>query len=159
MSGLFLILTTENPVLSKTAWSLELTDITKCFLHHDTLPGLYSIYSSCLQALLFVCVCLNTLLGWDQCLTDSDIKDHPISLSRKNSRVALAVCFGTLSMCTEVSSNQFWSIWLNLSREILYTAEFILMLLSAVTSPISSVFRHTYVCHNTASTSSFRYSL
>ena len=38
----------------------------------------------------------------------------------KNSLVAFAVCFGSLSICIcpscEVPSNEFWSIWLNMSR-------------------------------------------
>ncbi len=58
----------------------------------------------------------------------------------KNSLVAFAVCFGSLSICTEkrrpMSSEAFGWIWAdNIARN---TSEFILLLLSAVTSSINT---------------------
>ncbi len=115
------------------------------FIPGDALPGLYC---NRLQFLL--------VLGhfpfsfvfskWNACsigFRSGDWLGHCITVHFfpfKNSLVAFAVCFGSLSICTvkrrPMSSEAFGWIWAdNIARN---TSEFILLLLSAVTSSINT---------------------
>ncbi len=134
------------------------------FIPGDALPGLYC---NRLQFLL--------VLGhfpfsfvfskWNACsigFRSGDWLGHCITVHFfpfKNSLVAFAVCFGSLSICTvkrrPMSSEAFGWIWAdNIARN---TSEFILLLLSAVTSSIntretSSTGSHTCPRHDTTTT-------
>ena len=106
------------------------------FIPGDAPPGLYC---NCLQFLL-------VFSKWNACsigFRSGDWLGHCITFhffALKNSLVAFAVCFGSLSICTvkrrPISSEAFGWIWAdNIARS---TSEFILLLLSAITSSINT---------------------
>ncbi len=113
------------------------------FIPGDALPGLYC---NRLQFLLVLgAFSLQFCLQQVKCMLNRiqvrwltwPLHNSPL-LPFKNSLVAFAVCFGSLSICTvkrrPMSSEAFGWIWAdNIARN---TSEFILLLLSAVTSSI-----------------------
>ncbi len=115
------------------------------FIPGDALPGLYC---NRLQFLLVLGAFSFSFVfsKWNACsigFRSGDWLGHCITVHFfpfKNSLVAFAVCFGSLSICTvkhrPMSSEAFGWIWAdNIARN---TSEFILLLLSAVTSSINT---------------------
>ncbi len=115
------------------------------FIPGDALPGLYC---NRLQFLLVLGAFPFSFVfsKWNACsigFRSGDWLGHCITVHFfpfKNSLVAFAVCFGSLSICTvkrrPMSSEAFGWIWANnIARN---TSEFILLLLSAVTSSINT---------------------
>ncbi len=115
------------------------------FIPGDALPGLYC---NRLQFLLVLgAFSIQFCLQQVKCMLNRiqvrwltwPLHNSPL-LSLQNSLVAFAVCFGSLSICTvkrrPMSSEAFGWIWAdNIARN---TSEFILLLLSAVTSSINT---------------------
>ena len=115
------------------------------FIPGDALPGLYC---NCLQFLLvlgafslqFCLQQVKCMLNWIQVRWLTwPLHNIPL-LCLKNSLVAFAVCFGSLSICTvkrcPMSSEAFGWIWAdNIAWN---TSKFILLLLSSVTSSINT---------------------
>ncbi len=137
-----------NPLQSITAWSLERIDITDAGFHPwwcSARPLLQTVFSSCLFLGHFpFSFCLQQV----KCMLNRiqvrwltwPLHNSPLLFPFKNSLVAFAVCFGSLSICTvkrrPMSSEAFGWIWAdNIARN---TSEFILLLLSAVTSSINT---------------------
>ncbi len=115
------------------------------FIPGDALPGLYC---NCLQICLFLGHFPFSFVfsKWNACsigFRSGDWLGHCITVHFfpfKNSLVAFAVCFGSLSICTvkrcPMSSEAFgWILADIIARN---TSEFILLLLSAVTSSINT---------------------
>ena len=114
------------------------------FIPGDALPGLYCNFSSCLFLGHFPFSFVFS--KWNACsigFRSGEWLGHCITFhffALKNSLVAFMVCFGSLSICTvkrrPMSSEAFSWIWAdNIARN---TSEFILLLLSAVTSSINT---------------------
>ncbi len=135
-----------NPLQSITAWSLERIDITRRWVSSLVMlcqASTATVFSSCLflghfpfsLSLASECMLNRIQVRW---LT-WPLHNSPL-LSLQNSLVAFAVCFGSLSICTvkrrPMSSEAFGWIWAdNIARN---TSEFILLLLSVVTSSINT---------------------
>ncbi len=154
-----------NPLQSITAWSLERIDITRRWVSSLVMlcqASTATVFSSCLFLGHFPFSFVFS--KWNACsigFRSGDWLGHCITVHFfpfKNSLVAFAVCFGSLSICTvkrrPMSSEAFGWIWAdNIARN---TSEFILLLLSAVTSSInkrtSSTGSHTCPRHDTTTT-------
>ncbi len=132
-----------NPLQSITAWSLERIDITRRWVS-SLVMLCQAVFSSCLFLGHFPFSFVFS--KWNACsigFRSGDWLGHCITVHFfpfKNSLVAFAVCFGSLSICTvkrrPMSSEAFGWIWAdNIARN---TSEFILLLLSAVTSSINT---------------------
>ncbi len=136
-----------NPLQSITAWSLERIDITRRWVSSLVMlcqASTATVFSSCL---FFGHFPFSFVFSkWNACsigFRSGDWLGHCITVHFfpfKNSLVAFAVCFGSLSICTvkrrPMSSEAFGWIWAdNIARN---TSEFILLLLSAVTSSINT---------------------
>ncbi len=136
-----------NPLQSITAWSLERIDITRRWVSSLVMlcqASTATVFSSCLFLGHFPFSFVFS--KWNACsigFRSGDWLGHCITVHFfpfKNSLVAFAVCFGSLSICTvkrrPMSSEAFGWIWAdNIARN---TSEFILLLLSAVTSSINT---------------------
>ena len=130
-----------------TAWSLEPIDITRRWVSSLVMlcqASTASVFSSCLFLghfpFSFVFSKWNARsIGF----RSGDWLDHCRTFhffALKNSLVAFAVCFGSLSICTvkrrPMSSEAFGWTWADIIAR--NTSEFILLLLSAVTSSINT---------------------
>ncbi len=136
-----------NPLQSITAWSLERIDITRRWVSSLVMlcqASTATVFSSCLFLGHFPFSFVFS--KWNACsigFRSGDWLGHCITVHFfpfKNSLVAFAVCFGSSSICTvkrrPMSSEAFGWIWAdNIARN---TSEFILLLLSVVTSSINT---------------------
>ncbi len=133
-----------NPLQSITAWSLERIDITNAGFHPWWCSARPLLQPSSVPACSWAFSLQFCLSKWNVCsigFRSGDWLGHCITVHFfpfKNSLVAFAVCFGSLSICTvkrrPMSSEAFGWIWAdNIARN---TSEFILLFLSAVTSSI-----------------------
>ena len=130
-----------------TAWSLEPMDITKCWVSSFVMlcqAFTAAVFSCCLfvglSAFSFV------FSKWNACsigLRSGDWLGHCRIFhffALKNSWVAYAVCFGSLSICIvkrhPINFAEF--VWIWADRISLNTSEFIRLLLSSVTSSINT---------------------
>ncbi len=143
----FLILGCKSFAGQLQAWSLERIDITRRWVSSLVMlcqASTATVFSSCLFLEHFPFSFVFS--KWNACsigFRSGDWLGHCITVhffSFKNSLVAFAVCFGSLSICTvkrhPMSSEAFGWIWAdNIARN---TSEFILLLLSAVTSSINT---------------------